>query len=126
MVTFGKAIRSDKIEVALPELSGGVVVWYCVKGAYFIGVAFGRVLVDKQKIELDLGVIDGIVADNLVEMVPLFHDLYVVREVRSHSFVEKCPKCFHQFALTHLLLLIIYNPNQQTLTSNSKQIPREQ
>ncbi len=57
--------------------------------------AFTGVLVGQQKIELDLRVIDGISADDLVEVVPFPHDLLVAGQLRGHCLLKKSAKRLH-------------------------------
>lgn len=70
------------IEVTVSEAIG--ILSYLV-GRTDIGLRPRKViLVGKQKVKLDLGVIDGIGADDLIEMVPLAHDLVVGTDKWRH------------------------------------------
>ena len=61
----------------------GVLLWYFSVGRYVLLTVFigGRIFVGEEKIEVDLGVVDGVGGNHFVEVVPLSHDLLVLREV---------------------------------------------
>ena len=72
-VTVSKAVR--------------VVVGYFVGGANVVLGALGAVgviLIGKEEVELDLGVVDWVRTDYFIQMVPLSHYLVVPIHVRPH------------------------------------------
>ena len=83
----------DGIEIAVSEAIG--VFCNFIRGADIGLWAWWVIFIGEQQVELDLGVVDRVGTDDLVEMVPLTHHVVVVADEGSDWFLEKGLKGLH-------------------------------
>jgi hypothetical protein len=98
LIHNGVEIAVSEAIGVIGDLGGGADV---VLGAGLRAV--GVVFIGEEEVELDLGVVDGVAADDLIEVVPLPHHLVVAADVRHHRLFEEGLEGLHEFPLRHII-----------------------